>query len=173
MRTTAEIESTTAPTARSRALRVGAGIVGAAGIICASAVLNSGMAAADPIDEYTPANAADYAATTADHEGWVFFRTPGGFNCAIAPNGGLSGCDAAPYDQLDVNQTVVSAYERPHMRFSDSATFTQPGGQTVLSEGYRLDNQGTSCGVGYQGTVTCVAPNGPGFTLSATYVSYF
>ena len=39
----------------------------------------------------------------------------------------------------------------------------------VLPEGYRLENWGASCGVGYQGTVTCMTYGQHGFTISALY----
>ncbi|MFX0580887.1 hypothetical protein [Nocardia nepalensis] len=38
----------------------------------------------------------------------------------------------------------------------------------MLSEGQKVSLGGTTCGVGYQGTVTCAAGD-HGFTVAATY----
>lgn len=119
---------------------------------------------ADEIDDY-PIAQGNY--TSADDFYWVFFRTPDGRGCGIGPNGGPVGCDAVPIDTPGYNQTVVTAGIPATYQFSDTPTFTRD--VDVLPEGQRLENWGASCGVGYQGTVTCRTYGGHGFILSSVY----
>lgn len=156
-------------TTRRKLLSTCAAAIGIAGMTGAM-ITGTGAASASGIDDYTPVdNPADYGGGL-DHYGWAFFQTPDGRMCGIAPNGGQSGCDAVPYNAApDLNQTVVSSWAAASMIHSDEPTFTLPGGQRVLPEGFKLENWGTECGVGYQGTVTCQI-NQHSFVLSTTYV---
>ncbi len=129
------------------------------------------MAAAEPppgaydIDDY-PIAQGNYSSPT-DFYG-VFFRTPDGRHCGIGPNGGPVGCDAVPIDApAGANQTVVNSGAPASYRHSDTASFTRD--VDVLPEGHRLENWGASCGVGFQGTVTCKTYGAHGFILSSTY----
>lgn len=120
---------------------------------------------ADDIDSY-PLAEGNYSSPT-DFYG-VFFRTPDGRHCGIGPNGGPVGCDAVPIDApAGTNQTVVNSGGPASYRRSDTASFTRD--VDVLPEGHRLENWGASCGVGYQGTVTCKTYGEHGFILSSTY----
>lgn len=121
-------------------------------------------AGADAIDSY-PVAEGNY--TTADDFYGVFFKTPDGRACGIGPNGGPVGCDAVPIDTPGVNQTVVRPGVPARYQHSDTPSFTRD--VDVLPEGHRLENWGASCGVGYQGTVTCKTYGGHGFILSSTY----
>lgn len=100
---------------------------------------------------------------------WVFFKTPDGRTCGIGPNGGPIGCDAVPMDApAGANQTVIEAGGVPAAyRHTDVASFTR--NVDVLPEGYRLENWGSSCAVGYQGTVTCKGYGHHGFIVSSVY----
>lgn len=98
----------------------------------------------------------------------VYFKTPDGRACGIGPNGGPVGCDAVPLDApADTNQTVVNSWGPAEYRHSDTASFTRD--VDVLPEGHRLQNWGATCGVGYQGTVTCRTYGEHGFTISSVY----
>ncbi|MGV0812627.1 hypothetical protein ABQF34_11765 [Mycolicibacterium boenickei] len=120
---------------------------------------------ADDIDGY-PIAQGHYSSPT-DFYG-VFFRTPDGRHCGIGPNGGPVGCDAVPIDApAGANQTVVNSGAPASYRHSETASFTRD--VDVLPEGHRLENWGASCGVGYQGTVTCKTYGEHGFILSSTY----
>lgn len=121
-------------------------------------------AAADEIDKYPNAE-GNY--TTADDFYGVFFKTPDGRACGIGPNGGPVGCDAVPYQTPDVNQTVVVPGTPATYRYSETPSFTRD--VDVVPEGHRLSYLGASCGVGYQGTVTCKTYGHHGFILSSTY----
>jgi hypothetical protein len=98
----------------------------------------------------------------------VYFKTPDGRSCGIGPNGGPVGCDAVPIDApTGTNQTVVNSWGPAEYRHSDTPSFTRD--VDVLPEGHRLENWGASCGVGYQGTVTCKTYGQHGFLISAVY----
>ncbi|MGY1993866.1 hypothetical protein [Mycolicibacterium fortuitum] len=113
-----------------------------------------------------PIAEGDYSSPT-DFYG-VFFRTPDGRHCGIGPNGGPVGCDAVPADApAGTNQIFVNSGAPAAYRHSDTASFTRE--VDVLPEGHRLENWGASCGVGYQGTVTCKTYGEHGFVLNATY----
>ncbi|QRY44066.1 hypothetical protein JVX93_26770 [Mycolicibacterium boenickei] len=119
---------------------------------------------ADQIDSY-PIAEGHYSSPT-DFYG-VFFRTPDGRHCGIGPNGGPVGCDAVPIDApAGSNQIFVNSGRPASYRHSDTASFTRD--VDVLPEGHRLENWGASCGVGYQGTVTCKTYGEHGFILSST-----
>lgn len=99
----------------------------------------------------------------------VFFKTPDGVHCAIGPNGGPIGCDAVPLDApAGTNQTFLLSTGPAEYRYSPTADFTRDD-VDVLPAGYRLQNQGASCGVGHQGTVTCTTYGHHGFTISGGY----
>ncbi|MGB5798358.1 MAG: hypothetical protein WBH51_21530 [Mycolicibacter algericus] len=100
---------------------------------------------------------------------WVFFKTPDGRSCGIGPNGGPIGCDAVPMDApAGANQTVIEVGGVPaSYRRAETASFTRD--VDVLPQGYRLENWGSRCAVGYQGTVTCQGYGSHGFTISAVY----
>ncbi len=141
------------------------------GMFSALAVAVGPVAAADPpsgadaIDTYP---IAEGTYTTPDDFGWLFFATPDGRHCGIGPNGGPVGCDAVPADAPEgTNQTVVSPGLPADYRHGETATFTRE--VDVLPEGHRLENWGASCGVGYQGTVTCKTYGGHGFILAGGY----
>lgn len=122
---------------------------------------------ADKIDAY-PIATGHYSSTQANDFYWVFFKTPDGRFCGIAPNGGLTGCDAVPVNApAGTNQTAGASWAATTFRHSDQPTFTRQ--VDVLPEGHRLESWGSTCGVGPQGTVTCKIAGGHGFVLSATY----
>ena len=140
----------------------------AAGVV-ALAVAPSAVAEpprdADVIDTY-PIAEGHYSSPSDFY--WVFFKTPDGRSCGIGPNGGPVGCDAVPIDAPPgTNQTVVNSGGPAGYRFSDTQSFTRD--VDVLPEGHQLENWGASCGVGYQGTVTCKTYGRHGFIVSTVY----
>lgn len=142
---------------------IGAGVFAVATAAVAHAEPPTG---ADDVDSY-PIAQGRY--TSPDDFYWVFFKTPDGRSCGIGPNGGPVGCDAVPMDApAGTNQTIVAHGGVPAAyRHSDTTSFTRD--VEVLPEGHRLENWGASCGVGYQGTVTCKSYGGRGFTISSVY----
>lgn len=109
---------------------------------------------------YSSPDSADFYA--------VFFKTPDGRSCGISPNGGPTGCDAVPVDApTGTNETVAASWQPGDYQHSDTARFTRD--VDVLPDGHRVENWGTTCAVGYQGTVTCDVAGGHGFVLAATY----
>jgi hypothetical protein len=142
----------------------------AAGALALAAAPSAGAqppSGADDIDGYPTAHGSFSSAAPGDFY-WTFFKTPDGRHCGIGPNGGPVGCDAVPTDApAGTNQTVVNSWGPADYRHSDNARFTRD--VDVLPEGQRLENWGASCGVGYQGTVTCKTYGQHGFVLSATY----
>ncbi|MCV7284192.1 hypothetical protein H7J87_02515 [Mycolicibacterium wolinskyi] len=139
--------------------------IGVLGLAAAPAAAADPPVGADDIDRY-PIAQGHYSSPT-DFYG-VFFKTPDGRACGIGPNGGPVGCDAVPIDAPPgMNQTVVNSGVAATYRFSDHPSFTRD--VDVLPEGHRLENWGASCGVGYQGTVTCKTYGRHGFILSAGY----
>jgi hypothetical protein len=120
----------------------------------------------EEIDSY-PVAEGNYSSPT-DSYG-LFFRTPDGRFCGIRPNRGPVGCDAVPGDApAGTNQTFVESGAPASYRYSGTASFTRDD-VDVLPAGHRLENWGASCGVGYQGTVTCKTYGEHGFILNATY----
>ncbi|MFC9896287.1 hypothetical protein ACFVMC_21575 [Nocardia sp. NPDC127579] len=148
----------------SRSTLLACSFAAAAAGVCITAA----PAAADGIDDYTPVNSADYLLSDPDRPGTAFFKTPDNRYCAIYWNTGYVGCDAVSMDAPPgTNQLRAATWEAAGFRFSDQPNFTHPDAR-VLPEGHRLTWDSATCGVGYQGTVTCAA--GPhGFTLSAVY----
>ena len=145
------------------------GIIAACGLALAAAP----TATADPppgvdaIHAY-PLAQGRYSSSDSGDFYKVFFKTPDGRSCGISPNGGDTGCDAVPIDApADTNETVAASSQAGEYQHSDDARFTRD--VDVLPEGHRLENWGTTCAVGYQGTVTCDVAGGHGFVLAATY----
>lgn len=121
---------------------------------------------ADQIDEF-PIAQGDFTTDTDFYK--KYFRTPDGWFCSIGPNGGPIGCDAVPQDApAGTNQTFLTTGAPAEYRHSDVPSFTREQ-VDVLPAGYRLENWGASCGVGFGGTVTCTTYGHHGFTISATY----
>ena len=139
-------------------------------LAAATLVFAAGPAAADPsgLDQLTPVDDTGYLVDDPNYKGTVFFRTPDGRECGFYLNG-PAGCDAVPIDAPQgTNQVRSSTLEPAHFLTADQPTFTYPGGAQVLPEGHKVSLGGTTCGIGYQGTVTC--ETGPhGFTIAATY----
>ncbi|WP_256668029.1 hypothetical protein [Nocardia cyriacigeorgica] len=145
-------------------------LLGLAPIALAAGVLVAGPATAQGtgLDDYTPIDASRYLVSDPALKGSAFFTTPDGRHCAIYWNNGPAGCDAVPIDApAGSDQIRTGQFESAHFVNADEPTFTHPEA-AVLPEGHKITLGGTSCGVGYQGTVSCAA--GPhGFTLAATY----
>ena len=98
--------------------------------------------------------------------GWVFFTTPDGRSCGIAPNGGPIGCDAVPLDAPPgTNQTVADAADPAHYLYAETPIFTP--GAPVLPAGQRVQTMGGVCAVDLQGAVHCATQGNHGFILSA------
>ena len=98
--------------------------------------------------------------------GWVFFTTPDGRSCGIAPNGGPIGCDAVPADAPPgTNQTVADAADPAHYRYADTPIFTRDA--PVLPAGQRVQTMGGVCAVDVAGAVHCATQGNHGFILSA------
>ncbi|MGW0002596.1 hypothetical protein [Nocardia grenadensis] len=134
----------------------------------ATVASTAGPADAEVLDELTAVDNSEYLVRSADHDATVFFRTPDGRHCAIYLDG-LSGCDAVPADApAGTNQVRVSGDEMARYVTSDSPTFTYPGGAKVLPEGRKTSLGYTTCGVGFQGTVTCEILE-HGFTIAGNY----
>lgn len=140
---------------------------GALALVAAPSAGAQPPSGADDIDSYPSARGSFSSSAPGDFY-WIFFKTPDGRHCGIGPNGGPVGCDAVPTDApAGTNQTVVNSWGPADYQHSDDARFTRD--VDVLPEGQRLENWGASCGVGYQGTVTCKTYGQHGFVLSATY----
>lgn len=120
------------------------------------------------MDGYTSVDRSEYQIRESQFAGTVFFATPDGRHCAIFWNHGPAGCDAVPIDAPPgTNQLRTSSVEAAHFVTSDIPTFTHPEAK-VLPEGHRITLENTTCGVGFQGTVSCEVGE-HGFTLAATY----
>jgi len=118
---------------------------------------------ADDLNSY-PLASGNYQSSPPSY-GWVFFTTPDGRSCGIAPNGGPIGCDAVPLDAPpNTNQTVADAADPAKYRFSDIPIFTR--GAPVLPAGQRVQTMGGVCAVDYQGAVHCATQGNHGFILS-------
>ena len=99
---------------------------------------------------------------------WLYFKTPDGRSCGIAPNGGPIGCDAVPSDAPPgTNQTFADATLPAEYRHSDTPIFTRD--VPVLPAGQRVQTLGASCAVDYQGAVHCKTEGNHGFILSADH----
>lgn len=140
-------------------------------VLAAALAITAGPAAAQTgdLDQWTPVDYRDYLATDAEHNGALFFETPDGRSCGFHWNSGPAGCDAVPIDAPPgTNQIRSSTIEPAHFVTADHPTFTHPDGARVLPEGHKITFAGTTCGVGYQGTVDCETGD-HGFVLAATY----
>ncbi|GAB2708703.1 hypothetical protein GCM10027089_35040 [Nocardia thraciensis] len=139
-----------------------------------SALFMTGAPAAaqsDDLGRYTPVDPAEYQIPGSPGRGEVWFRTPDGRFCSIALNSGGAGCDAVPIDAPSgANATRVSGTgSAAEYVTSDQPRHTQPEAK-VLPEGHKIEWDVTTCGVGFQGTVTCEVRGGQhGFTIAATY----
>ena len=147
-------------------------IFGVAAVLCLSAVGLAGPASAEPpgtaIDTYPIAD-GNFSSPNPGDYGRLFFQRPDGRHCAIFPNGGPVGCDAVPLDApAGTSQVTASPWSAGSYVHSDIATYTRDFAP-VLPEGRRLVLMGASCGVGFQGTVTCKTSPDNGFTIAATY----
>jgi hypothetical protein len=118
----------------------------------------------DNLDDY-PLAPGTY---TTSYRSWVYFTTPDGRSCGLAPNGGPVGCDAVPADAPPgTNQTFADAAHPAQYRHSDTKTFT--GNTKVLPAGYRVQTLGGACAVDNQGAVHCQTEGSHGFILSADH----
>ncbi|WP_336087086.1 hypothetical protein [Nocardia sp. SSK8] len=135
----------------------------------ALALIAAGPATAQSeLDDYTPLDPVDFQVPGPEHAGSVFFTTPDGRHCAIYWNNGPAGCDAVPIDAPEgSNQLRVGIVEPAHFVTAEEPGFTHPDAR-VLPEGHRITLENTTCGVGYQGTVSCEVGE-HGFVLAATY----
>ena len=82
----------------------------------------------------------------------TYFKTPYGHFCGI-PNNGPASRDS------------MSAVEASHFVHADQPVYTEPGAN-VLGEGQKVSWRDVTCGVGFQGTVTCES-GAHAFTVSA------
>lgn len=105
---------------------------------------------------------------TTSYRSWIYFTTPDGRSCGLAPNGGPVGCDAVPADAPPgTNQTFADAMHPAEYRHSDTKTFTSNLG--VLPAGYRVQTLGGACAVDKQGAVHCQTEGNHGFILSTDH----
>ena len=115
----------------------------------------------DDLDGY-PLASGTYSSSSFS---WVYFTTPDGRYCGIAPNGGPIGCDTVPADAPPgTNQTFADATHPAQYRHSDTKTFTR--NFPVLPAGYRVQTMGAACAVDNQGAVHCQTEGNHGFILS-------
>lgn len=134
--------------------------------------ISGAPAVAAPGDDNTPPldNLDDYPLApgtyTTSYRSWVYFTTPDGRSCGLAPNGGPVGCDAVPADAPPgTNQTFADATHPAQYRHSDTKTFTRDS--LLLPAGYRVQTLGGACAVDSQGAVHCQTEGNHGFILSA------
>jgi len=147
-------------------LWVGVGLSGVA-ISVASAAGAPADDTAPPADDLNsfPLASGNYMSSGSSY-GWVFFTTPDGRSCGIAPNGGPIGCDAVPLDALPgTNQTFADAANPAQYRYSDTLMFTRDAAP-VLPAGQRVQTVGGTCAVDYQGAVHCKTEGNHGFIVS-------
>lgn len=105
--------------------------------------------------------------TVDDDAGWVFFRTPAGQGCGIAPIGRVVGCDFVPAGAPPGTDQTVIEDDRPAVYRQTSPRFTRD--VEVLPPGHRLTNGATRCAVLDDGAVQCEIKGGAhGFIVSAT-----
>ena len=139
----------------------------AAAVSVAPAGAAPGDDPAPPADDISgfPLADGEYTNYGSSYFYWVYFRTPSGWSCGMAPNGGPVGCDAVPADApAGTNQTYASATQSATYRHSDTATFTRDF--PVLPAGRRVQTLGAACAVDYQSAVHCRTGGGHGFILS-------
>ncbi|MBI2698726.1 hypothetical protein [Mycobacterium gordonae] len=118
----------------------------------------------DDLDGY-PLASGTYSSSSFS---WVYFTTPDGRYCGIAPNGGPIGCDTVPADAPPgTNQTFADATHPAQYRHSDTKTFTR--NFPVLPAGYRVQTMGAVCAVDNQGAVHCQTEGNHGFILSTEH----
>lgn len=121
----------------------------------------------EDIDTY-PLAEGSYTNYGSSYFSWIYFTTPDGRSCGIAPNGGPVGCDAVPADApVGTNQTVATSWSPAAYRYSDTATFTRDF--PVLPAGRRVQTLGAACAVDYQGAVHCQTGGRHGFILSVDH----
>ncbi|PJE23259.1 MAG: hypothetical protein CK431_12190 [Mycobacterium sp.] len=138
--------------------------LGAMAISVAPAVAAPGDPPVDDLDGY-PLASGTY---TTSYRSWVYFTTPDGRSCGLAPNGGPVGCDAVPADAPPgTNQTFADATHPAQYRHSDTKMFTNNLG--VLPAGYRVQTLGGVCAVDNQGAVHCHTEGNHGFILSTDH----
>jgi len=145
--------------------RMGVGLAGAAIVVAPAALADNGPPPADDLNAFPLAPGNYQTSTDRSYYGWVFFTTPDGRSCGIAPNGGGIGCDAVPSDApAGTNQTFADAADPAQYRYSDTLVFTR--GAQVLPAGERVQTVGGACAVDYQGAVHCQTQGDHGFILS-------
>lgn len=154
---------------RMRAWRrwMGVGLAGAAISIAVApaALADDSPPPAVDLNVFPLAPGSYHTSTEGSYYGWVFFTTPDGRSCGIAPNGGGIGCDAVPTDApAGTNQTFADAADPAQYRYSDTLVFTR--GAQVLPAGQRVQTVGGACAVDYQGAVHCQTQGNHGFILS-------
>ncbi len=140
---------------------------GMAAIAVAPAAAVPGDDNTPPVDDLTnyPLAQDDYTNYGSSYFYWVYFTTPDGRSCGMAPNGGPIGCDAVPSDApAGANQTVADASHAAAYRHSDIPMFTRDF--PVLPAGQRVETRGAACAVDYQGAVHCQTEGNHGFVLS-------
>lgn len=119
----------------------------------------------DDIDGY-PLAEGNYTNSGPSYFGWAFFKTPAGWSCGMAPNGGPIGFDAVPADAPPgTNQTFADASRAAVFRYSDTPTFTRDF--PVLPAGQRVETRGAGCAIDLDGAVHCQTEGNHGFILSA------
>ena len=143
-------------------------VVGLGGLAIsgATAVAAQGDDAGPPPDDLNsfPLASGNYMSSGSPY-GWVFFTTPDGRSCGMAPNGGGVGCDAVPSDAPPgTNQTFADAAGPAQYRFSDTPIFTRDA--PVLPAGQRVQTMGGVCAVDVQGAVHCSTQGNHGFILA-------
>lgn len=127
----------------------------------------AGAAPDDDIDIY-PLAEGSYTNYGSSYFYWIYFRTPDGRSCGIAPNGGPVGCDAVPADAPPgTNQTVATSWSPAAYKYSDTPTFTRDF--PVLPAGRRVQTLGGACAVDYEGAVHCQTGGNHGFILSVDH----
>ncbi|WP_228001409.1 hypothetical protein [Nocardia australiensis] len=133
------------------------------------AIATATPAVADSVlDPYTPVEFTEYQVSDSNAYGNVYFTTPDGRACGILYNSGPAGCDAVPIDAPSgSNQVRVAVIEPAHFLSAANPTFSYPNAK-ILPEGHKITLQNTTCGIGYQGTVTCEVGD-HAFTIAATY----
>jgi hypothetical protein len=142
--------------------------VGLGGLVIsfATTVAAQGDTTGPPPDDLNgfPLASGNYMSSGSSY-GWVFFTTPDGRSCGIAPNGGGVGCDAVPSDAPPgTNQTFADAAGPAQYRVSDTPIFTRDA--PVLPAGQRVQTMGGVCAVDLQGAVHCTTEGNHGFILS-------
>ncbi len=144
-----------------------AAALAAAAVSIAPAAAAPGDDSPSPADDISgyPLAEGDFTNYGSSFFYWVYFKTPDGWSCGMAPNGGPIGCDAVPADApAGTNQTYASASVAANYRHSDTATFTRDF--PVLPAGRRVQTLGAACAVDDQGAVHCQTGGGHGFILT-------